>query len=149
VVIEFSAAWPKWLKPTDCGDMAVVAQHYETLPTSLVTQVASRMTRLEAVGWQVDAVVVVANHRLDPDATASRSILARGLTARLKATGCGALVLTVDERAGVRAANTLRALAHSIHASGRHRPVAISVRVGNTVEILDEEQPTLRVARAG
>src|SRR6187551_3742285 len=93
VVIEFSAAWPRWLKPASGGDMAVVAQHYEGHPSSLVTQVASRTTRLEAVGWQLDRIVLVSNGRVDPDAIAARSILARGLHARLRLIGRGELTL--------------------------------------------------------
>jgi len=59
VVIEFGASWPRWLDPTHSGDMAVVAQHYEGEPSSLITQVASRVTRLEAKGWQLKAIVLV------------------------------------------------------------------------------------------
>ena len=45
VVIEYGASWPRWLDPSHSGDMAVVAQHYEGEPSSLITQVASRVTR--------------------------------------------------------------------------------------------------------
>ena len=32
VVIEFGASWPRWLNPSgDRGDLAVVAQQYETI----------------------------------------------------------------------------------------------------------------------
>ena len=46
VVIEFGASWPRWMNPAHTGDLAVVAQHYEGLPTDLVAQVANRITRL-------------------------------------------------------------------------------------------------------
>lgn len=130
VVIEFSAAWPRWLKPATGGDMAVVAQHYEGQPSSLVTQVASRTTRLEAVGWSLDKVVLVSNGRVDPDAVAARSILARGLLSRLRLMGKGQLTLTVDERLGRRAASDLRAMATSLERSLRGAPVSLTARVG-------------------
>lgn len=130
VVIEFSAAWPRWLKPAGSGDMAVVAQHYEGHPSSLVTQVASRTTRLEAVGWTIDRVILVSNGRADADAIAARSILARGLLSRLRLIGRGELTLTVDERLGRRAASELRDLTLSLERSLRGAPVTLSARIG-------------------
>src|SRR5688572_4942846 len=57
VVIEYGANWPRWLSPERQGDMAVVAQHYEGPSGSLVTQVATRVARLEGMGWSFDSVV--------------------------------------------------------------------------------------------
>lgn len=138
VVIEFSASWPRWLKPTE-GDMAVVAQHYEGHPSSLVTQVASRMTRLASVGWRLEAIVLVSNGRTDPDSVASRAVLARGLAARLKARGHGELTLTVDERSGKRAEHNLRSLATALESSIRGAAVSLCVRVGEETEVLVPE----------
>lgn len=149
VVIEFSASWPRWLKPTRGGDMAVVAQHYEGHPSSLVTQVASRTTRLEAVGWRLDSIVLVSSGRTDPDAVAARSVLSRGLLARLKGKGQGDLVLTVDERAGKRARHNLEALGAALAASCRGSHVGLCVRVGDEIETLQtpswSEHAALRV----
>lgn len=131
VVIEFSAAWPKWLKPATGGDMAVVAQHYEGHPSSLVTQVASRISRLEAVGWSFDDVVLVSNGRVDADAIAARSILARGLLSRLRHMGRGHLTLTMDERLGKRPSADLRSLAASLERSLRGAPVSLTARIGD------------------
>ncbi len=130
VVIEFSAAWPRWLKPAVGGDMAVVAQHYEGHPSSLVTQVASRMTRLEAVGWSLNDVVLVSNGRTDADSIATRSILARGLLSRLRHIGGGRLTLTVDERLGRRASSDLRSLASAMESSLQGSAVRLTARVG-------------------
>lgn len=135
VVIEFSATWPRWLKPT-FGDMAVVAQHYEGHPSSLVTQVASRTTRLLSVGWRLDSTVLVSSGRVDPDSVAARAVLARGLAARLKSRGMGELVLTVDERAGRRAAYNLRSLAAALESSLRGAPVGLCVRIGDQTNTL-------------
>lgn len=131
VVIEFSASWPRWLKPAEGGDMAVVAQHYEGQPGSLVTQVATRTARLEAVGWHFDKLVLVANGRVDADAAAARSVLARGLLSRLRLLGRGELTLTVDEGLGQRAAADLRALALNLEPSLRGAPVSLNARVGD------------------
>ncbi len=130
VVIEFSAAWPRWLKPTAEGNMAVVAQHYEGRPSSLVTQVATRTSRLEAVGWRLDKMILVSNGRSDPDSVAARSILARGLLSRLRLMGRGQLTLTVDERLGRRAAADLRALTISMERSLCGAPVGLNARIG-------------------
>lgn len=132
VVIEFSAAWPRWLKPSG-SDMAVVAQHYEGHPSSLVTQVASRTTRLEVVGWRLDTLVLVSNGRTDPDAVAARAILARGLAARMRARGRGGLLLAVDEKCGQRAGAHLRDLAASLHQTLVGSPVELGVRVGDRI----------------
>ncbi len=130
VVIEFGASWPKWLEPSQGGDLAVVAQHYEGEPTSLVTQVANRIARLETTGWRLETSVLVVNSRTDAAAFAARSILARGAMARLAKSGGGRLVLTVDETAGGRACQTLTGLAAALDLDAVGSGVQISVRVG-------------------
>jgi len=127
VVIEYGASWPKWLEPSNVGDVAVVAQHYEGEPSSLVTQVASRVTKLEAMGWELETMVLVSNGRTDPAAAAARSILARGLLARLGNARGGSFVLTVDEHSGARAAHGLTALAAALDGTFG---VMLSVRIG-------------------
>ncbi len=84
VVIEFGAAWPRWLPAGNSSHVACVAQHYEGEPRSLIQQVASRVARLEAAGWQFADVVFSLNARRDPDAVAARSVVARGLLSRLR-----------------------------------------------------------------
>src|SRR5689334_25237397 len=112
VVIEFGASWPRWLKPTgDRGDLAVVAQHYAGLPTDLITQVAMRVTRLQARGWKLSSMVLVSNGRTDAPTNAARSVLARGLLAHLAAEGGGGFALSVDSYLGRRAEHSLAALA--------------------------------------
>lgn len=147
VVIEFSATWPRWLKPNAGGDMAVVAQHYEGHPSSLVTQVASRTSRLELVGWRLEQIVLVSNGRVDPDAIATRSILARGLLSRLRLLGRGHLTLTVDERLGRRAAADIRSLASNLERSLRGVPVGLTARVGERSWHADEQLADAVVAR--
>jgi|GEM_PF-495673 len=133
VVIEFSAAWPAWLAPSTSGDLAVVAQHYEGHPSSLVTQVAMRATRLGAVGWKIAKVVLVTNGRSDPESVASRSVLGRGLLSRLRLQGFGELVLSVDPRQGRRAVSSLMALASSLESSLGDAAVSLSLRAGDSI----------------
>ena len=130
VVIEFGASWPRWLDPSHSGDMAVVAQHYEGEPSSLITQVASRVTRLEARGWQLKAIVLVSNGRCEGDSTAARSILARGLLARLRSAGGGHFALTVDERHGRRARHNLTHLAESLDIEASNGGIILSAYAG-------------------
>ena len=139
VVIEFGASWPRWLDPSHSGDMAVVAQHYEGAPNSLITQVASRVTRLELKGWQLNAIVFVSNGRCESDSLAARSILAHGLLSRLRASGGGHFALTVDERQGRRACHNLALLAESMDRGARAGGIALSVHAGQlaTVASLD------------
>ena len=114
VVIEYGASWPRWLDPSHSGDMAVVAQHYEGEPSSLITQVASRVTRLEARGWRLKAAVLVSNGRCEGASVSARSVLARGLLAHLRSAGGGHFALTVDERYGRRARHNLTHLTESL-----------------------------------
>ena len=130
VVIEFGASWPRWLDPSHSGDMAVVAQHYEGEPSSLITQVASRVTRLEARSWQLKAIVLVSNGRCEGDSTAARSILARGLLARLRSAGGGHFALTVDERHGRRARHNLTHLAESLDIEASNGGITLSAYAG-------------------
>ncbi|HVY31152.1 MAG TPA: hypothetical protein VHB79_31565 [Polyangiaceae bacterium] len=143
VVIEFGASWPRWLNPTgDRGDLAVVAQHYSGPPTDLITQVAMRVTRLQARGWQLQAMVLVSNGRADAHTAAARSILARGLLAHLAASGGGNFALSVDGYLGRRAEHNLGALATALE------PVARASRVELRVETSRGSADALPVAGA-
>ena len=129
VVIEFGASWPRWLNPNgDRGDLAVVAQHYAGPPTDLIAQVAMRVTRLQARGWQLSSMVLVSNGRADVPTSAARSILARGLLAHLAASGGGSFALSVDSYLGRRAEHNLSALSAALE------PVALASRVALRVE---------------
>ncbi len=142
VVIEFGASWPRWLNPTgEGGDLAVVAQHYAGLPTDLITQVAMRVTRLQARGWQLSAMVLVSNGRADAHTAAARSILARGLLAHLGASGRGRFVLSVDSYLGQRAEHNLSSLATALE------PIALASNVELRTELCGSQTPALpRVA---
>jgi hypothetical protein len=143
VVIEFGASWPRWLNPTgDRGDLAVVAQHYAGPPTDLITQVAMRVTRLLARGWQLSAMVLVSNGRADAPTAAARSILARGLLAHLAASGGGSFALSVDGYLGRRAEHNLAALATALE------PVALSSRIELRLETSGSVAPLAPVASA-
>jgi len=135
VVIEFGASWPRWLDPSHSGDMAVVAQHYEGEPSSLITQVASRVTRLEAKGWQLNAIVFVSNGRCEGDSRAARSILAHGLLSRLRAAGGGHFALTVDERHGRRACHNLTLLVESMDRGARAGGITLRAHTGQEAPI--------------
>lgn len=131
VVIEFGASWPRWLNPTgDRGDLAVVAQHYSGPPTDLITQVAMRVTRLQARGWQLSAMVLVSNGRADAHTAAARSILARGLLAHLAASGGGTFSLSVDGYLGRRAEHNLAALASALEPVARTSRVDLRIEAG-------------------
>jgi hypothetical protein len=110
--------------------MAVVAQHYEGHPSSLITQVASRITRLEAMGWRLDAMVFVSNGRTDPDAVAARSVLTRGLLARLSSTAGGRFILTSTDAVDSRACRQLVALANALQEDAATCGVVLGVRSG-------------------
>jgi hypothetical protein len=143
VVIEFGASWPRWLNPSgDRGDLAVVAQHYAGLPTDLITQVAMRVTRLQARGWQLSEMVLVSNGRADAPTAAARSILARGLLAHLASSGGGSFALSVDGYLGRRAEHNLSALASSLG------PVALASGVALRVESGAASQPSEPLASA-
>jgi len=143
VVIEFGASWPRWLDPSDSGDMAVVAQHYEGEPSSLITQVASRVTRLEASGWRLKAVVLVSNGRCEQDSIAARSILGRGLLARLRAVGGGHFALSVDERLGVRARHNLTQLAESLGKEAARCHVELNAYTGEQTAVDAQDSAAL------
>ncbi len=135
VVIEYGASWPKWLEPGNVGYLAVVAQHYEGEPTSLIAQVANRIARLELQGWSLGTTVVMANKRTDSDAFAARSVLARGLLARLRRQRHGDLVLTVDDGASPRACHDISGLAAALDGDAFGSGVGVSVRIGKNAPV--------------
>jgi hypothetical protein len=130
VVIEYGANWPRWLSPDSQGDMAVVAQHYEGPAGSLVTQVASRIARLESMAWSFHSIVLVTNGKTDPQSSATRSVLARGLLARLSSAYSGRLVLSLDDSDERRAVHALMGLAAALDDSA-HAGIELCVRIGS------------------
>jgi hypothetical protein len=140
VVIEFGASWPRWLDPRHTGDVAVVAQHYQGEPCSLVTQVASRLTRLEAQHWRLRSLLIVSNGACDDASVAARAILARGLLAHLRDNGGGKMVLSVDERLGRRAEVNVTNLSDSLHVDACAAGIALSVHVTGYGERVQAER---------
>jgi hypothetical protein len=126
VVIEVGAPWPGWLDPCRSGDLSVVTQSAEPLHNALVPQVASRLTRLEAMGWLLQRIVLVANADLDAEAASARGILARGLVARLKNGSARELVLASDQPTGSAIHQGLGALAATLEEG----EVRVVVRTG-------------------
>jgi hypothetical protein len=141
VVIEFGASWPRWLNPSgDRGDLAVVAQHYAGPPTDLITQVAMRVTRLQAKGWRLSSMVLVSNGRADVQTAAARSILSRGLLAHLAGSGGGSFVLSVDSYLGHRAENNIATLVAALS------PIALTSNVDLRSEYCGSQTPELPLA---
>ncbi len=129
VVIEFGASWPSWQDPGQAGNTAVVAQHYEGEPGSLLTQVESRTQRLLAMGWRINEIVLVSNGRGDVDALAARALLARALLRKLKQDGGASLTFSVTAELGARAVHALNALESALRGSALASGVELSVYV--------------------
>ena len=146
VVIEVGASWPRWLEPSRGGDLAVVGQHYEGEPTSLVTQVANRIARLEATGWRLGSTVLVANDRTDPAAFSARSVLARGLLARLSKSNGGSITLTVSDQVSARVCENLLGLAAALDSDARRAKVRVALRIGRREPMIGMEWETPHAA---
>ena len=146
VIIEYDGSWPRWLSPNH-GDMAVVAQHYEGPPGSLVTQVAMRLTNLSAMGWRFETVVLVCNGRSDPESTSARSVLARGMLARLMSSYSARLVLSSDEYADARLIHGLMTLAAALDGSA-HAGIELCVRIGGGEPIRSQDASRQALAHA-
>src|SRR5688572_25886909 len=127
VVIEAGAPWPGWLDPCRSGDLSVVTQSVEPQNSALVPQVASRLTQLEAMGWVLQKIVLVANAEHEADAASARAILARGLVARLRNGSARELVLASDQPAGSAVHQGLSALAAALEDG----EVRVAVRAGS------------------
>jgi hypothetical protein len=152
VVIEYGASWPRWLQPGMSGDLAVVAQHYEGPPTDLVTQVATRISRLTGMGWELDSIALVVGERYDVEAVAARSVLARGLMAHLRSAGGEQFALSLDPQFGHRAVHLVSHLAAGLEPMAVACGVALSLRIGDRAPLfsrplLSRPEPS-RVASA-
>src|ERR1700690_4517347 len=79
VVIEYGASWPRWLDTTASVNTAVVAQHYAGKAAALLTQIKTRLERLQQDGAQVKTLVYVCNGHSDPAARSARANVVRGL----------------------------------------------------------------------
>lgn len=111
IVIEFGASFPRWLDPSRAGTLAVVAQHYEGPPDTLITQVHSRVSRLLANGWSLKQAVLVCNGRMHLEQQAARSLLARQMLLCLRQCGGKSLSLTVARELEAKVLTALTALA--------------------------------------
>lgn len=149
VVIEFGASWPRWMNPAHTGDLAVVAQHYEGSPTDLVGQVANRVLRLTQAGWHLDEVILVCNGRIDQDAVAARSVLARGFLAHLREAGGVHLTLSVSEALGRRALHGLSQLASSLEPTARASDIVLAMRIGEEPPVYSRPLPPRPLVATG
>jgi hypothetical protein len=111
--------------------------------------VANRITRLTTAGWQLDAVVLASNGKADPDASAARSVLARGLLANLRAAGGCHLTLTVSDSLGRRATHSLTTLAAALEPTARACDMVLSVRVGEGEPVYSRPPRSRPLAQVG
>ncbi|MGC4092881.1 MAG: hypothetical protein QM756_34350 [Polyangiaceae bacterium] len=135
VVIEFGASWPRWLSPTSADHMAVVAQHYEGTPASLIIQVANRLSRLVTTGWRIEDAILVSNGRSDGESLSARSELARGLLLHLREVSGARLLLSVAKELGERPEQALTALSRTLRDSARGSGIALGVRIGEAAPV--------------
>lgn len=145
VVIEYGASWPIWLDPGFGGNMAVIAQHYEGEPSSLVAQVENRMMRLVQTGWCMQEVVLVSNGRGDLESISARSLLARGLLTYLRNTRGNRLTLTLAADLGQRAVHALATLASTLDVSALANCIELCLRIGDA-EPVSNRSAELRAA---
>lgn len=148
VVMEFSAAWPRWLKPNHFADATVIAQDHGDNPIVLMTDVSRRAAQLEAIDCRLGTIVVVSNGSVEVSQAAARHSLVRGLLTRLGSLGGGKLVLTVDAGAGRRAQRDLDVLARSFERHAHRHDVELSVRVGAEERDLFSAELLVPLARA-
>jgi hypothetical protein len=132
VIIEYGALWPRWLNPNRLGDIAVIAQHYEGPPHSLVTQVENRLTRLVVGQWLIESAILVSNGRTDLESLGARSIVARGVLSHLKKDGGQRLVLAVSPERGERACKTLAALVDTLQRGARESGIELTLATTET-----------------
>lgn len=149
MVIEFSAAWPRWLRPNHFADATVIAQDHGQSPIVLIAEVARRAAHLQAIDCRLGTVVVVSNGGTAVTEAAARHSLVRGLLARLAALGGKKLVLTVDPAAGRRACRDLDVLARSFERQARQYGIELLVRIGKEQRDLYSAELLAPLARAG
>jgi len=154
VVLEFSAAWPHWLKPKHSADATVIAQDHGDNPIVVIGEVAKRAAQLEAVSCHLGTVVLVSNGATDVSEAASRHSLVRALLTRLGELRLGApggrkLVLTVDGAAGVRARRDLDLLARSFERHARRNGVELAVHEGDARPAREVLERLVPLSRAG
>lgn len=141
-MVEWGASWPRWLDPTQTGNVIVVAQHYEGTPESILTQVASRVARVHEFGWRLDRALLSINPRSEDVFRSARARLARRLLGIVSEARGSELLLSLDEGAGPEAAQELIDLTWELEAEPAARDVRISLRLG---EALQQPSPVQRM----
>jgi hypothetical protein len=97
--------------------------------------------RLTQAGWHLDEVVLVVNGRADQDATAARSVIARGLMAHLREAHGVQLTLSVSEALGRRASHAVTQLAASLEPVARTSDLTLAVRIGEEAPVFSRPLP--------
>lgn len=138
VVVEWGASWPRWLDPTQTGHVIVVAQHYEGSPESILTQVASRVSRVHEFGWRLDRALLSVSHRSEHVFRSARARLAQRLLGIVSEARGSELLLSVDQAAGPELAQELIDLSWELETEPAAANVRISLRLG---EVLQEPAP--------
>jgi hypothetical protein len=132
VLVEYNADFPTWCEHEAARigpvELHNVVQRFEETPGAFMIRALEQIERWEARGAKLRLAVIAANDRVDPEALASRELVARRLVTLMLQAGIARLVLSANELANANSRAELVRLAERLTAAGPEGAVQVRLR---------------------
>lgn len=131
VLVEWNADYPTW-----CGHDAArmgaelhnIVQRFEEPPGAFMIRALEQIELLESRGGKLRLSVIAANNRVDPEALASRELVATRLVTAMLRSGTARVVLSANDLANAHVRAELVRLADNLTVAGREEAVQVRLR---------------------
>jgi hypothetical protein len=132
VLVEYNADFPAWCEHEAARigpvELHNIVQRLEETPGAFMIRALQQIELGAARGAKLRLAVIAANDRVDPEALASRELVARRLVTLMLEAGPARLVLSANELANANARAELVRLAERLTASGPEGAVQVRLR---------------------
>ena len=135
VLVEHNADFPTWCEHEAARigpvELHNIVQRLEETPGAFMIRALEQIERWEAGGAKLRLAVIAANDRVDPEALASRELLARRLVTSMLKAGLARMVLSANDLANASARAELVRLAERLNAAGSEGAVQVRLRTSH------------------
>jgi hypothetical protein len=132
VLVEWNADYPTWCEQDAARigpvELHNIVQRFEEAPGAFMIRALEQIERWEAGGRKLRLSVIAANNRIDPEALASRELVARRLVTAMLRSGTARVVLSANDLASANVRAELVRLADSLTAAGPDGAVQVRLR---------------------
>jgi hypothetical protein len=131
VLVEWNADYPNWCEHDAARigpvELHNIVQRFEEPPGAFMIRALEQIEHW-ARGGKLRLSVIAANNRVDPEALASRELVARRLVTAMLRSGTARVVLSANDLASANVRAELVRLADSLTAAGPEGAVQVRLR---------------------